>query len=95
MPEKYVREMFADWVGASRAYEGKWPKFNKWRWWDNNFAKIEVHYRTRELLGKLYYKYFNAEEQNANIDNYTYCKEFIKDYHEFAKGVIDRLDKSE
>lgn len=39
MPEKYVREMVADWMGASKAYDGKWPK-EKWLWWEKNREKV-------------------------------------------------------
>lgn len=40
MPMWAVREMVADWMGASRAYDGKWPSYQRWPWFDNNFAKI-------------------------------------------------------
>jgi hypothetical protein len=54
MPEKYVREMVADWMGASRAYEGKWPEnLEKWEWWRNNFEKIKLHPQTRNLCRKV------------------------------------------
>jgi hypothetical protein len=42
MPEKYIKEMVADFLGASRAYEGKWPG-KTWDWWDKNRKKIETH----------------------------------------------------
>lgn len=41
MPWWAVREMVADWMGASRAYEGKWPK-DGWPWYWNNREKIRV-----------------------------------------------------
>ena len=50
MPEKYVREMVADWLGASRAYEGNWPKdLESWVWWQKNFDKIRLHPDTRKM----------------------------------------------
>jgi hypothetical protein len=54
MPEKYVREMVADWMGASRAYEGAWPKdLKSWKWWQDNFEKLRLHGHTRNLCRKI------------------------------------------
>lgn len=53
MPEKYVREMVADWLGASRAYSGAWPEsLQKWEWYQKNFFAIysNVHADTRKKL---------------------------------------------
>lgn len=48
MPEKYTREMVADWLGASRAYEKKWPKsLEEWDWFKRNFENIRLHPMTR------------------------------------------------
>lgn len=41
MPERYVREMVADWMGASRAYGGKWPVKGEWHWFNDNCAEIK------------------------------------------------------
>lgn len=50
MPEKYAREMVADWFGASRAYEGQWPRsLETWKWWQNNFHHIRLHPKTRKF----------------------------------------------
>lgn len=47
MPETYVREMFADWLAASRAYGGAWPTaWESWTWWQANRAKIRLHLNT-------------------------------------------------
>lgn len=43
-------EMLADWMGASRAYEGKWPVTDNWPWFDSNFEKIKIHESTRAYL---------------------------------------------
>jgi hypothetical protein len=59
MPEHFVREMIADWIGASRAYEGKWPKDN-WPWLAKNFSKVRVHPNTRLLLLKILSRKFPA-----------------------------------
>lgn len=43
MPRRYVLEMVADWMGASRAYEGRWPTYRNWPWWAKNAGKILAH----------------------------------------------------
>lgn len=41
MPEWAVREMVADWLGASRAYGGSWPlTFFGWAWFCDNWYSI-------------------------------------------------------
>lgn len=56
MSEEAIKEMVADWLGASRAYEGKWPEsFESWEWYQKNFnnlpilqgIKIEIDYILR------------------------------------------------
>ena len=53
MPYNAVREMVADWVAASRAYEGKWPEIGKWDWFDTNFDEIRIHPTTRKDIKDL------------------------------------------
>jgi len=53
MPEKYAREMVADWLGATRAYEGKWPAAGSWKWYQVGFPKIVLHPSTRVLVDEL------------------------------------------
>jgi hypothetical protein len=54
MPEKYIREMLADWFGASRAYEGKFPtSLADWNWFQKNFHKLNLHPETRVLILKI------------------------------------------
>ena len=43
MPEQAIREMVADWLGASRAYEGRWPVMGDWPWLAENFHKTNLH----------------------------------------------------
>ena len=51
MPEKYAKEMAADWMGASRAYEGNWPtNFDEWGWFQTNFHTLDLHPRTRREM---------------------------------------------
>jgi hypothetical protein len=52
MPEGFVREMIADWMGAGRAITGKWGAAE---WYLKNADRIRLHpwteRRVRELLG--------------------------------------------
>jgi hypothetical protein len=52
MPEWAVREMIADWMGAGRAYEGKWPDTN-WKWLNENFQRMSLHHETQSLVFKV------------------------------------------
>ena len=45
MPEWYVREMIADWLGAGRAITGRWDGI--WGWYQNNKTKMILHPATR------------------------------------------------
>lgn len=56
MPEKYIREMVADWLGASRAYEGKWPDIREWKWLENNKDRFVLHSETQKILNKVLQK---------------------------------------
>jgi hypothetical protein len=47
MPEKYAREMVADWAGAGRAITGKWEVC---AWYEKNKNKIILHPDTREFV---------------------------------------------
>ncbi len=41
MPMSAVREMVADWFGASRAYDGQWPEtIMGWKWFTTNWYRI-------------------------------------------------------
>ncbi len=55
MPERVVREMVADWLGAGRAYEGKYPDINDWTWYNKSFPNIKkrLHPQTIELVLKV------------------------------------------
>lgn len=50
MPYAAALEMVADWMGASRAYEKRWPTTGNWPWLEENFDKIVVHPETRMFL---------------------------------------------
>lgn len=41
MPEHVMREMIADWFGASRTYTGKWPvSMSSWAWMKTEGLKV-------------------------------------------------------
>jgi len=65
MPEKYVREMIADWLGASKAYSGKYPKSKEeWNWFNENYdknIKPRLHEDADYLVKKIIYEYFNND----------------------------------
>lgn len=50
MPETYVREMVADWMGASRLYTGSW---NIQDWLERNLPRMKLHPETRTLVGMI------------------------------------------
>lgn len=50
IPEKYVREMIADWLGASRTISGSWDLTE---WWTENKDLVVLHEKTRPLVDKL------------------------------------------
>jgi hypothetical protein len=49
MPEKYVREMVADWIGAGKAYGND----SALEWYNENSRDILVLSETREIIEKL------------------------------------------
>ena len=55
MPERYVREMIADWLAAGRAYNGKWPDINNWIWLKENERRIfdNLHIETEIRIGQI------------------------------------------
>jgi hypothetical protein len=47
-----VREMVADWLGAARTYDGKWPDVGNWQWLKDNKPRIwpKLHQKTIQEL---------------------------------------------
>ncbi len=47
-----IREMVADWLGASRAYGGKWPTKEEYPWFDENWDQIakQLHPATKQAV---------------------------------------------
>lgn len=50
MPEIYVLEMVADWMGASRAYTGSWDMT---KWLGENLPKINLHSNSWIMLKRI------------------------------------------
>lgn len=50
MPERYVREMLSDWMGAARAQTGRWEVQE---WYAANKDKMILHSYTRAQVEKL------------------------------------------
>jgi len=53
MPEPYIREMVADWLGAGRTYTGSWDMT---QWIKANFPKTPLHPETRAKAEKILYE---------------------------------------
>lgn len=47
MPNHYAREMVADWMGASKAYNDSWSVR---KWWQSHKNKIRLHPNTRLVV---------------------------------------------
>jgi len=47
MPEEYVREMVADWMGASKTYTGSWDMSG---WLTKNLPRMQLHPDTLDLV---------------------------------------------
>lgn len=54
MPEKFIREMVADWAGAGRAITGKWEVRD---WYEKNKENMILHPRTRARVEELLRKF--------------------------------------
>jgi hypothetical protein len=54
MPERYVREMVADWMAASRLYIGAWPEsVETWAWLKQARPRMRLHDATATLLDRV------------------------------------------
>lgn len=53
MPDNYVCEMVADWIGASLSYAGT---DNMTDWLKNNYGKIRLHPKSKYLLDTMLYE---------------------------------------
>lgn len=50
MPEGYIREMVADWMGASRAYTGS---YDMTEWLRVNLPEVHLHSKSRLVLSQI------------------------------------------
>lgn len=65
MPEWAVREMVADWLGASRSYEGFFPRsLEGWDWYHKEKEKLRLHDDTWVLLARVLEEYFRNPLSN-------------------------------
>ena len=55
MPERFVREMVADWVGAGQAISGR---SNPRPWYEANQEKMRLHSSTRQRVHELLREHF-------------------------------------
>jgi hypothetical protein len=62
MPEQAIREMVADWLGASRTYSGIDPKSKReWPWYLKHKSKIEegISLKTASMANQIIDEYFS------------------------------------
>lgn len=70
MPEKYVREMVADWLGATRAWQGKWPpNVIVWKWLNENVKTFDMD-GSRSL--SVVYGRYSIEESTVKLHPDTF-----------------------
>lgn len=50
MPDKFIREMVADWMGAGRAITGRWEVAE---WYSNSSHKMILHRNTRSKVEQI------------------------------------------
>jgi uncharacterized protein DUF5662 len=66
MPERYVREMLADWMGVARAYHGAYPEsIETWAWWQQNRDQLVLHDETRRLLAAAVEDWFRSDQVSS------------------------------
>lgn len=53
MPDVYVREMIADWMGASKAHTGSWDMTE---WLEKNLPKVRLHPATRARVEEILFE---------------------------------------
>ena len=56
MPDRYMREMVADWLGAGRAKSGKWEALD---WYEKHKDNIKLHPVTRMDVEELLHDFTN------------------------------------
>lgn len=72
MPEKYIREIVADWLAASRSYEGRWPARDDWPWLKVNWQCVtrcmttSTCALTKKVLSEAGLKIEEIKKENEN-----------------------------
>ena len=92
MPLWAIMEMVADWMGASRAYSGKWPS-EEWPWWKENKNKVlaSLHKNTVQLLLELLSEQGLLGEYNGAVCYYdSVYAEAVKGLSPRARELFDR-----
>jgi hypothetical protein len=64
MPERYVLEMVADWMGSGRAYTGDWDMTD---WLSRNLSRIKIHNKTRGRVEKILVDKLGYERQDMML----------------------------
>jgi len=60
MPESSVREMVADWLGASRVHDGFWQTdLAAWAWLHRERPNMRLHADTQTLIDRVLAEYFS------------------------------------
>lgn len=78
MPYKYALEMFCDFMGAGKAYNGKnFSIENEIQWWENKRKKIIMHKTTKEFIDNCFY-FLSHNEKRLYYD----CKHIMKNNYE-------------
>jgi hypothetical protein len=63
IPNKYIKEMVADWFAATKTYTGTEPNsLEEWIWFQENFEKIRLHTKSREKILSLLNNYFQNKK---------------------------------
>jgi hypothetical protein len=69
MPDKYIREMVADWLAASRVYSNnEVTSLREWSWLHQNFSSMRLSDYTRTRVLDLLNFYFEEYYENFNIE---------------------------
>lgn len=69
IPERYAREMVADWLGAGRAKTGSWDIQS---WIQKNGPGMKFHLETAKLVGKILREELNMPLAAEVIEKCTY-----------------------
>lgn len=88
MPEAACREMIADWMGASRAYSGQWPKdLDSWQWLKDNLdwnIMPKLHPETRSLVRRLLVDIFGVSAWIKEVALFKELPTLILDRNSFG-----------